>query len=68
MRDFLKKFLQLTALVFLVGFVLGLEHNASKLHWLGALVIVAGIFICAFWDLIKNPNWRRRQYKGYLNW
>ena len=69
--DFIKKFMQVTAVMLLIGFVLGLEHNNSWLHWLGSLAITAGFLIAVFWEEIKNPNWRQRQYlhlKGYLNW
>ena len=39
--DFIKKFAQLTAVLFLVGFVLGLEHNDAWLNWLVSMPAIA---------------------------
>ena len=68
--DFIKKVAQLTVGMFLIGFVLGLEHNDSWFQWLGSLIIIAGFFIAAFWKEVSNPRWWKYQFfifKGYLN-
>ena len=65
--DFLKKLVHLTAVMFLIGFILGLEHNDSWLHWLGSFVIIVGFFVAIFWKEVSNPRWRRRQWSRLMN-
>ena len=69
MKD-IKRWLKATAVLFLVGFVLGLEHNDSWLQWLGSITVAIGIWIAVFWKEVSNPRWWRYQFfilKGYPN-